>query len=402
MKKEFDVGRLEGSLLKTIEQIPALAGKLVSENNRILIDTDGVGVSLVFEVADKKAPPSDDTVFPIKGHQFVAQPPDTHHTSMSEWPLLIIKVTTFSDGIHCIGVRHNHALADAASFLAFLTAWNKNLHGASDFVPEFSRDSILALASGSGERPSEKSGITYNDAGLVAKPLVFFETDYATFGMSAAEYEHLQMHAKQQEVDKISVNDLLNAMVFKSYGQSSKQAGTELAIANLTFDIRRVKNSGLPLNIFGNCVLLRTLALSFDELRSESVLRLAKRFKQLCEPDLESVAQDIAFYQAQYESGQYSRHGVFTSFPPIIANGGIYINNTIQKGSLLNFGGQNIGGGLLIQQPFGLRMALFVSSIHGGVYVRLTLEKEQIDLFQEHWSTLFKQVLQNGLSSTGR
>lgn len=397
LEKSFDTTCLESSLSKTIEQIPALGGKLVAKGDRVILDTNGPGVLFEREHSDSPTPPFGDEVFPIVGHDFCTPVPDPRTRPLEELPLVTVKVTTFADGLHCIGVRHNHALADAVGLLSFLFAWDGVLRGNDPQVPYFARDELLALAQGDGASPSQRSGIPCAEGKPKLTPPKFFATEFASVGLSAAQYAQVVAIAKAS-ADDITVNDLLNAMIFKVYGESSLQADHDMAMVNLPFDLRRVKEVGLPPNYFGNSVLLRSMQMPFGELRQYDLPALAKLLAEFCRPDLPSIKQDVAFFQSQYQAARFNSHGVYTGFTPCVANGGLYINNTIQnRKHQLNFGDAHIGGGLIVKQPFGLRSVLLITMRQGDIYLRVTLEKNQIEAFCRRWSLRVERLLRDGL-----
>jgi hypothetical protein len=390
MAKEFDIERLEASLLHVVEQIPALGGKLVADDGRILIDTDGPGVLVEYHRSDIETPPHGNEIFPLSGFEFCTPVPDMLNRPASEWPLLRIKITTFADGNHCIGIRHNHALADGGSIVSFLFAWDGALRHGGSFIPEFSREKLLALAASDSSVPSAQSGIACIDGQPIKTPAQFFTTELFPIRLAAEDFIALKTLA--DAATDVSINDLLNALVFKAYGASA--AALQTVVANLPFDLRRIKASKMPPNYFGNSVLLRSFAMPAAELRDCDVLALARRFAAFNEPDLQAIAQDIAFYQAEYTAGRYNGRGVYTGFTPLVANGGIYINNMIIASKFrLNLGGAQIGGGLVVKQPFGLRMVLISSMLHGDVYLQVALEKQQVEGFRRHWNEMVAQLL---------
>jgi transferase family protein len=390
MAKEFDVERLEHSLVQVIEQIPALGGKLIVDEGCILLDTDGLGVLVEYHRSDIETPPHGNEIFPLSGYEFCTPVPDMLNRHASEWPLLTIKITTFADGNHCIGIRHNHALADGGSIVSFLFAWDSALRHGGRFIPEFSREKLLALAASDGSRPSGQSGIACVDGQVIKKPAQFFATELFPIRLAAEDFTALK--ALAEAAADVSVNDLLNALVFKAYGASA--VALQMMVANLPFDLRRIKASKIPPNYFGNSVLLRSFAMPAAELRDCDVMTLARRFAAFNEPNLQVIAQDIAFYQAEYAAGRYNGRGVYAGFTPLVANGGIYINNMIIGSKFrLNLGGAQIGGGLIVKQPFGLRMVLISSMLHGDVYLQVALEKQQAEGFRRHWREMVAQLL---------
>ena len=259
----FDIARLEPSLFEVLKKIPVLGGRFSKSNEGIVLDTDGPGLQLTFVNSTQKALPFSESFSPITGYDLFNPGPNLANVPLSQWLLMTIRVTTFSDGVHSIGIRYSHAVLDGTSFFTFLMAWSTVLKGFPIGELQYSRQPLLDFAKLAAAVPSEQSGLQLASGQTEIESPQFFTTEFGVIKNSADTYHQLVNLVKEQFRDVISPNDLMHAMVFKAYALSSQEPDEELARANLAFDIRRVKGSNFPFSYFGNAVLLRTLKLSF-------------------------------------------------------------------------------------------------------------------------------------------
>ena len=402
LDKDYDISALEPAMQETINRIPVLAGKIIKENGQLVLDTDGAGVQFSYEVADQPAPEHDERIFPLSGYDFFNPIPQAFNVDISELPLLSIKITTFSDGIKCIGISHNHAIMDGASTYAFLCAWTGYMEGVESKPLIFSRDTVTQLADNTARLPSRTSGIAVVNDQVVLAPPTFFQNPFHTIDIND-EYRHLGELIKARSKHAVSINHLIAALIFKAYGLSSAEDDVRLARLNQSYDIRIIKGAELPANFFGNAVLFRCLEMPFGELRSLSILSLVNKIKEAAQSVLENTPQDIGFYQSQYEQGAYNKAGVFTGFPTIMGNGGLYLNNLVHFLSESEwpgfFGRKQIRGDIVLPQLFGVRTAIVSPNRKSGVLLRLALENYQAPAFEKAWSQLVSEVLSKNFSA---
>lgn len=396
LRKDYDIAVLEPALRKTVDCIPVLAGKIIKEDGRFVLDTDGHGVEISFETAAQPAPDHDEMVFPISGYDFFNAVPQIINTDIAEMPLLTVKVTTFSDGIICVGIRHSHALMDGTASHFFTSMWIDHINGIAPTPLSFSRDVVLALANRESPLPSAQSGIAVSNGQLAAPAPQFFQNRFHTLEIGT-DFERLLNLAKTKFKGIVSINHLMHALLFKAFGLSSKQPDADTAKANLPYDVRFVKGTELPFSFFGNAVLFRCLELSFSELRAIDLLSLAQRFKLLSQSDMAATSQDIGFYQSQYEQESYNKSGVYTNFSPVPGNGGLYINNMLR---LLddpvdtNFGGRLLRADVVLPREFGVRSAILMPSATRRAVLRLALETQQISAFEKSWPELVSALVE--------
>lgn len=397
LDKDFDTNALESALIETLNLIPVLAGKIVKNGNQLVLDTDGQGVQFTREGIDQDAFKLEDRELLLSSYELFNPVPSLTNTNITEMPLLTIKVTTFNDGIKIIGVRQSHVVMDGSALHLFMQTWASCLTKTAVKPFIFSRDAISDIAPANVELPSPESGISIVDNQLQPVAPKFFPAKLHSIEIPAMDFDRLREHIHAQR-QGISINDFMQAMVFKAHGLSSTQDDGETAIANLCYDVRHAAGSKLALNFFGNAVLFRCLKLSFVELRSSELVALAQRIRQLMRPDAETVAQDIGFYQSQYENGNYNKSCVFSNFQSPLWSGGLYINSLLQIPREPIFDHQ-LRFDMVLPTSFGVRMAMLVPDLSPArnIVMHVTLEQNQIIPFEKSWSVLFQQALQGSV-----
>lgn len=398
LRPGLDPEVLKSSLVRTSAQIPLLGAQLVLENGQLMFSTDGLGVLFEREIADIAAPPHDDATFPIAGYDFFCQVPQPSSGGNAPWPMLMVKLTTFADGITAIGIRHNHVIMDGTSFFYFLLTWNQNLLGDTGMALEYSRTALTALGHAPDGLPSANAGIPVRDGQLGRRPEQFFDNTFFTCFLAGADCDRIA--ALIPESAGVSINQVLNALLFKAFVQASAQPDEAPAFANLPFDIRRIKGMQFPANYFGNAVLLRELASTHGAVRAAGVLELARRFKAVGNPTAADARRDIGFYQQQFERCAFGPNGAYNEFASVLSNGGLYINNmlTLRHQPLDLFDGAALGSGPVLPPQFGIRLAMLIPNARHDILIRMTLEPNHATRFRDLWPELIERTLRDGLA----
>jgi hypothetical protein len=243
--------------------------------------------------------------------------------------------------------------------------------------------------------PSRRSGISEVNRAPTLASLQFFNTEFSALVLKSADCELLLTRLKQSSSTTASLHDLLAALIFKTYAQSSSASADKPALVNLAYDLRRVPRLGMPSHFFGNAVLFRSDAMSFGELRAIDIFELVNWFKVVNTPNADDIAQDIGFFQTQFESAAYNNWGMYSNFTPLLSNGGLFINNMIyRRNKPLNFGGALRSLSLVLRQPLRIRqVVLSANPKTGDILLRLALEQYQIALFEQHWHALVQSIL---------
>lgn len=404
--RRLDVERLRDAMARTLDRYPMFGGTLLEEHGRVFIDYDGPGVSFALEESDQPCPPFGPGVPQVnQQHLFLRKPtkPDTVGPWLRPFgkPLLLLKLTRFADGYYALGGTTCHVVGDATmTGNWFADCYRYYCGQESGPTPVFSRDTVTALGDPAANGPSAKSGLSTGEMPtLEALRNLFFETRFACVAVSAQQRAALDSVAADTRAAGVNVNDLLHALLLKTFAQVLPESQTELA-ADLAYDIRRIKSFEMPANYCGNTILHRWLKLPRRDVAGMSCIELAGRIRAFGKSDPESARQDIGFLEREYRSGRLSDTGIMTRVQAPLGAGSIIINNlTASPVTTSTFGGLALWTDIAINEPLPIRMAIMYPDLKSGLAIVLALPREQAEAFPAFWARCFEELTSAPLPS---
>jgi hypothetical protein len=388
----LDLQRLQDALKKTIDHYPLLAGQLVEEAGRLYIDFEGPGVTFAVDEVGGACPAYGPGIPQVNVQRlFLPKPmgppqPNDKRQPIGK-PLLLLKVTRFSDGRFAIAGASCHVLGDATAMGRLFEDWYAFYKGATSIEPpEFSREPVIALGAAQADTPSVKSGLGVGEPTVQEMQDRYFEPQYESVSMAASQRAALESMLESARDSGITMNDVVHALLLKSHACAIPESQTQVA-ASLAYDFRRVRSFSVPRKYFGNAVLQRWLKLSRAETVAASCMELASRFMEFGRQDAESARQDIGFLQGEYRSGRVSRGGNLSHVKLPLGPGSIILNNlSLSLSGKFDFGGMELWSDFAITEPLPVRMAVVHDDHQGGFSVFLILPKEQVTAFKKAWA----------------
>lgn len=393
--QELDTDRFREAVNRTVGRYPMLGGKLVKENGRLFIDPDGPGVVFSVEESGEAPPKFGPGYFPIdKQDVFHASAPPSLGRVMNA-PLTQIKMTRFVDGTCVMGMSFRHFLMDAYSESRLIEDIRRNYFqepAVSDTA--HSRAGIVARGKRGATAPSQSSGAQLLPGQVFDPATAFIQPHPFSVYLTAEHRVQCAEIAQALKSENVSFNDVLHALIFRAFVNADTRS-TECVHANMAVDTRWMEGLGVPRNHFGIGVLHRTLSMPRSDALAGNVKDLARRFRDFGVGDPESAAQDIGFYQQQYESGRYNDMGFYTNVLPSLANGGLFINNCSLIPTLMNeFGGLGRWMETALIEPLNIRFAFAMSDCQGGIPIRMVLSQDEAERFPVSWRDVLGDFLQ--------
>jgi hypothetical protein len=396
--ERLDLERLRQALTLTVTRYPLLAGSIVEEAGRVFIDLDGPGVSFAVEERAEPCPMFGPGILQINQPSlFLPKPmlpamPSASRTRAFGQPLLLLKVTRFSDGRYALGGTTCHVVGDATSTgMWFEDCYRYYQRTDPGPAPEFSRQTVTGLGMADACEPSAKSGLAVGQLPLEVIRTAFFDARYTCVSVSGAQRAILQSLAASSDAG-ITVNDLLHALLMKSFAQVLPAAQEQVAV-DLAYDIRRIRDFAMPANYCGNTVLHRWLRVPRTEVLRLSALDLGLHIRAFGKADSASARQDIGFLEGEYRAGRVNEVGILTNVQPPLGPGSLIINNmTASPNTQVTFGGLALWTDLAINEPLPIRMAMMYPDLNGGLAIILILSPEQLAPFPVAWTRALEEL----------
>jgi hypothetical protein len=391
----LDADRFREALMTMVDKYPLLAGTLVREGGRLFLDSDGPGVSYAEEVVDAPCPDFGPGIPQVNQHRlFLPKPtmpmaPGAPPQPPYGKPMLLHKLTRFADGRFALAGTTCHALCDATAIgISFDDCYRHYAGLPLGGEPVFSRESLVSIGDVGATEPSAKSGLTVGETTPATIRFRYFNPQYFSIRISIAQVQagRSVVSALQAKGVQVSWNDLLHALVLKTFAETLPPGQTDVA-ANLAYDVRRMKGLSSPQNYCGNAVLHRWLRLGRERAADSSWADLASLFADFGAPDPDSARQDIGFLHREYLAGRFNDLGLLTHVQPPLGHGSIIINNlSAARHTQQDFGGLALWTDLAINEPLPVRMAILYPDPHGGLAMLLILSPEQVQQFREAWN----------------
>jgi hypothetical protein len=233
-------------------------------------------------------------------------------------PLARARITRLSpSGGTAVGLAMSHAVADGYGFFLFLAAWAARVRGQAFPAPNTDR----GLLSRSLERPPartfgpgrlEQSGFYMLAEGARPRQLTWHERSIA-----ASELEPPPGDAR------LSVNDYASALLWKDCLGQATCSTTALACS---VDLRRHRPELGPL-YFGNALLLASVTMATDALRSADVTEIAGAIREAVEAVPARVDAALVELEELRTAGGLHALANLRSFEP---EGGFLISNLVR------------------------------------------------------------------------
>lgn len=172
-----------------------------------------------------------------------------------------------------------HTIADGFSYFFFLASWAAETRGVQLPGPAHQRKLVGANASAHGDLSPAgifaRTGYSLLDrSGLDPQAL----RRYESVRFSDAELQQHRDEAERELGHKVSVNDIVTALLLKDCATRWHQPGDSVRLT-CQYDMRRLLPNIEPL-FFGNCTRGASFDASFDDIVHSSPGRIAKLVKQ--------------------------------------------------------------------------------------------------------------------------
>jgi len=270
--RTIDPDRLGGTIEELVRHFPPIGSVLVkTSEHSYALEPSAHGVH--FESTDSALPFGEgaaryDFLDPVN--------------SVEGEPLTRIKLTQTPEG-SVLGVSMSHAVGDGFSYFYFLSAWAKLFHGESILDPSHERQLLIPDAQLRNE--SLTPGDVLSDCGIF-----WDERRTATerkkmhwdrLLLSKEELGSLLREAQQDCDGRLSYNDVLSALLWKTYLEKwDGEHGDSPTFASCPVDVRRILKN-FPRTYFGNAVCLATTSLDYDELAGAPLGVLASTIRSI-------------------------------------------------------------------------------------------------------------------------
>jgi len=397
--ERLDVDRLREALARTVTRYPILGGTLQQEDGRVFIDLDGPGLTFALESSAVACPSFGPGIPQISQPQlFLPKPtaprrPGGPLEPVFGKPMLLLKLTRFSDGRFALGGSTCHMLSDAITIGTWFEDCYRYYSGREPGpAPVFSRDTLLQHGDMTAECPSARSGLELRERTVDEIKSLFFIARFASVNISPEESAVIDWIVGESGGTLFNRNDLLHALLMKSFAAVVPESEPNVAI-DLVYDVRRIKSFGIPATYCGNAVLHRWFTLPRTEVLETPIESIAARIRAFGKSDPESARQDIGFLQREYLMNGLTDAGVLPRVQAPLGPGSLIVNNhSASPNTRVTFGGLALWTDLAINEPMPIRMAMLYPDLHGGMALMLVLAHEQVDRYVEAWRRCLNEL----------
>jgi len=176
--------------------------------------------------------------------------------------LLEVTLTHFA-GRSALGVSLSHCVVDGYSYFMFLTSWSKIMKGLEIAKPDLERLKLVPENTPALNEASifESTGFAYSQ---LARPDDLNDIRWEVIDYGEDELKKIYASATAKSANRLSMNDVLCADLWKKLAMQYQKSGEELTLA-CAFDYRRVYPKIGPL-YFGNAVRGASFKMNFDAL----------------------------------------------------------------------------------------------------------------------------------------
>lgn len=288
-------------------------------------------------------------------------------------PLLYLKLTKFSDGQFALGSTISHLLTDVSGHVAFYADLFKIYHGQKPSAPTFSRAPLVQSLIDEFPFP-----IDHEEDPISGDSVIHH------LNITKGERNQLKKHSSD-------VGNLLRALMVKSFAQIQP---TKKITVLLPYDGRFVPGLGVSKQYRGNCTLSRHLSFDIEDVKRETVLDTAKRFKSYGPPSANDARKFISELQSRYINLGLNKSGIVNGTIAHDFKRGCFKINIATPASIAS-----VSKGLIAWSDFvleGQRLpnsSLVLKDANGGLDVSVILPKDQILDFSSEWSRLVSGLI---------
>lgn len=332
-----DVEKLKSTLARTLDVHRHFGGSLLQEGGKFYLRSDNTGVGFSVVRSDAKCPEFHAPDSIAERRSLLDADISCHDLINTGAPLNSFKLIQFRDGCSALGISTTHSVADGAAVSNFMRCWSMLYRGQ---VPaplaQHSRDIIDKLALGEGYKPSAKLTIIPPLNFDIGKKILERKTSCGAIDVYVPVDSLAQavQHCKLSGGAALTSSDVIHAIAWQAFARSTGFCGAETAKMFTIFDIRRVRELGIPQNYDGNALLERSAKASFSDIRNMDLQDVAATYHEQVKPLLPlHIRQDIAFLKREYEHGNvHPQWGKFTNFAracvvDCLDGTGVYVND---------------------------------------------------------------------------
>lgn len=310
-----DIDKLKRSLSRTLDRSPAFAGSLVKDRSRFFIHRNNTGVH--FSIINAVSEPEQSPCFPSIPDPALFEPSAPYNVFEAGHPLTALKIVLFKNNRWALTVSNIHSVGDGVAFIHFLSDWSKLYQNR---LPKpggtFPRSAVAGLGAGAGHKPSSSLSLLPQPNFDLKQRLLSNRQVYQSHWVFLPAKEVSALHHYCQAHDPtISCSDVLHALLWKGFCQSTRQNDAIISELYSAINLRRGHALGIPETYIGNAVIERSAESYFGEIRRQPVRAIAQTLRhQVRNINADQVRMDIAYLQREYEAGHVDERGRFSSF----------------------------------------------------------------------------------------
>ncbi|XP_010273688.1 PREDICTED: shikimate O-hydroxycinnamoyltransferase-like [Nelumbo nucifera] len=326
---------------------------------------------------------------------------DYNETHISEWPLVLVQITSFRCGGICLGLGISHIVADGAAAMLFVTSWAQIARTGSNVIgpklmPFIDRTVLRArVRKDAAEKTTKFDHIEYKRPPVLVSQVdeteeLKKETTVAVLKLSQYQVESLKRRANEGTMDEREYTryETLAGHMWKCASEARGLVDEQETKVHVSVDCRRRLRPALPANYFGNATFPTTPVAKAGDLISKPLSYAASKIREgVRRMTDEYVRSAVDFLGSQRDWSQFR-----TSFHSIDdkAKLGAYYgcpNLAITSWIGLPLYTADFGWG----QPFHMGptslgadgKAYVISTEDDGIIVYLRLQTEHMEKFKE-------------------
>jgi transferase family protein len=328
--------RMKGALSFALDRYPSYAGRLIRDGDKILLLNNNHGAELSLYSSEEHLPNLHSKNSLVGNDSIFNENLFKMYSFGSDEPISKFRLILFRDRGAALIAEDVHSQADGSTFTQFLQCWGAIYNNDDSGLPpisDYSRKQIFDLATEPGEQPSTKLKIL----SLPTQPPAIdpdpVHRSAIRVEVKSSALDNLINRHRNHSSEKFSSSDLIHALAWQSFALANSGSDTETTKLYTLFDLRGVRELGIPLNYEGNAIVGRGASASRGDIRHLSIDKVATLFRRQIKPLTETEArQDISYLTREYLSGNIDAQGHYRNFVieawlDCVKNRGLVVND---------------------------------------------------------------------------